>query len=362
MNNIIVLDDEPANIYLIEGLLLENGYEVTSFLDPFECLEYLENNSADVLLLDLMMPGISGHEVLDKLKADEKTKDIIVLMVTAKTDSKALEESFNKGAVDFIKKPYEEIELLSRLRVAIKLRENENNLKRLLKQRDDFVRIISHDLRTPMTTIHGFAELMLEDAKLPDKHKQSLQYIIDSSDYSHDYFNKLLSWALIESGDIKITPQKTSLKNLISSCLTLFTYKLEEKQLRIETDISEDLILEVDETYFKQVMNNLINNSIKYSESNKLISISLEKAENEYLLKITDQGIGIPEDKIQTFFKGALVKSSRGTSGEKGTGIGLYICYKILQAHSFAITCNSELGKGSTFSIHIATAKVHAAE
>lgn len=359
MKNIIVLDDEPANIYLIEGLLLENGYEVTSFLDPFQCLEYLENNTADVLLLDLMMPGISGHEVLDKLKANEKTKDIIVLMVTAKTDSRALEQSFNKGAVDFIKKPFEEIELLSRLRVAIKLRENENHLKTLLKQRDDFVRIISHDLRTPMTTIHGFAEMMLSDSELSDKHKQSLQFIIDSSDYSYDYFNKLLSWALIESGDIKITPQKVGLKKLISSCLTIFTYKLEEKQLQMKTDLQDDLAIEVDETYFKQVVNNLINNSIKYSEPNKRISIILEKADDEYLLKVIDEGVGISDDKIQTFFKGSLVKSSRGTSGEKGTGIGLYICYKILQAHNFTISCTSELGTGSTFSIHIPVDKTY---
>ena len=286
MSKIIVLDDEPANIYLIEGLLMENGYLVKSFLKPSECLEYLQDNSADVILLDLMMPGMSGLEVLEVIKSDNKLKEIIVLVVTAKTDSKALEDSFNKGAVDFIRKPYEEIELLARLRVAIKLKENEKPLKALLHQRDDFVRIISHDLRTPMATIQGFAELILGDENLSANHKESLQFIIDSADYSQDYFNKLLSWALIESGDIKISPKKCNLKNIIDVCTKLFEYKINDKNLKVDYDIPPNFFIKVDETYFKQVINNLLNNSIKFSHTGKTIRIGIKKKENNYVFHI----------------------------------------------------------------------------
>ncbi len=353
MNSIIVLDDEPANIYLIEGLLIENGYEVTSFTEPTKCLEYLKSNITDVLLLDLMMPGMSGLEVLDIIKANEDLKDIVVLMVTAKTDSKTLEDSFNRGAVDFIRKPYEEIELLARIRVAIELKEKEMHLKALLKQRDDFVRIISHDLRTPMTTIHGFAELILNSENVSDKQKESLQFIIDAAEYSNDYFNKLLSWVLIESGDIKIHLKTCNLKKLIESCLILFTYKIADKNLEVKIEIPPEINIQVDEIYFKQVINNLINNSIKFSYNGKKISIKLDKTEKGYVLRVIDEGTGIPEDTQHNLFKGSILKSSRGTSGEKGTGIGLYICHKILLAHNLGITCESEINKGASFNIHI---------
>jgi two-component system, sensor histidine kinase and response regulator len=353
MNKIIVLDDEPANIFVIEGLLVENGYDVISFEEPLKCIDYLQSNPADVLLLDLMMPGMSGLEVLDVIKSDEKLKDILVLMVTAKTDSGALEDSFEKGAVDYIRKPFEEVELLARVKVAIQLKENEKHLKALIKQRDDFVRIVSHDLRTPLTTIQGFAELIMDDKNISEKQKESLQFIIDSASYSSDYFNKLLSWALLESGDLKMTMSVNNLKHLVQMCLKVFTNKLSEKELTIGLNIPEDINVYVDETYFKQVINNLLNNSIKFSHPKGKISLELETTNTENILKISDEGVGIPENVLSTLFTGSISGSTRGTSGEKGTGVGIYICRKILSAHNHKFTCTSKVNSGSTFYISI---------
>lgn len=353
MNKIIVLDDEPANIFVIEGLLVENGYDVISFEEPLKCIDFLKSNPADVLLLDLMMPGMSGLEVLDVLKSDEKLKDILVLMVTAKTDSGALEDSFEKGAVDYIRKPFEEVELLARVKVAIQLKENEKHLKALIKQRDDFVRIVSHDLRTPLTTIQGFAELILDDENISEKQKESLQFIIDSATYSSDYFNKLLSWALLESGDLKMTMTVNSLKHLVEMCLKIFAVKISEKELVIDLHIPEDIDVYVDETYFKQVINNLLNNSIKFSHPKGKISLELETTNTGNILKISDEGVGIPENILSTLFSGSISGSTRGTAGEKGTGVGIYICRKILSAHNFKFTCTSEVNSGSTFYINM---------
>lgn len=174
---ILVVDDEPANQFLLEGLLNANHYEPLVASHGAECLAMLEESSPDLILLDIMMPKMTGIEVLERIMKSDRLKTIPVIMVSAKTASADIQEALNLGAIDYIKKPFDEMELLARVKVGVRLKQNEDGLREMIQQRDEFVKIISHDLRSPFSAIHGFAELLAQSDNLSDNQRRSLDYI-----------------------------------------------------------------------------------------------------------------------------------------------------------------------------------------
>ena len=351
--NILIVDDEPANIFLMEGLLTANNYNTKTAENGNECLKILENYTPDVILLDIMMPEKSGVETLQEIKKNKELIDIPVIMVSAKTHVTEIEKCLTLGALDYIKKPYEEIELIARVKVAYNLRQKQLKLKSKISQKEDFIRMISHDLRSPFTTIQGFSNLLLDDDSINVDNKETLQFIVDSVDYCVQYFNKLLTWSRLEEGDFSTYPDKLKLESAIDFCIKQYDSKIKEKELVVDKSIPEDFQITADEILFKQMINNLLSNAIKFTPKGKNISITATKKEGSILLKICDEGVGMPNQLKQQIFKNSLVKSTRGTDGEKGSGIGLFICYKISVSHNFKISVCSNIPSGTCFCIEI---------
>ncbi|MCG8701571.1 MAG: hybrid sensor histidine kinase/response regulator, partial [Bacteroidales bacterium] len=318
-----------------------------------ECLSVLENLYPDVILLDIMMPRKSGVEVLEEIDKNEELKKIPVIMVSAKTHAKEVETCLKLGAIDYIRKPFEEVELLARVNVAYQLHKKENHLRRLVSQKEDFVKMISHDLRSPFTTIQGFSELLLTEENIPDEHKHTLQYIIDSVNYSVEYFNKLLSWSKLEEGNFEIVKEKMDVAKILSYCVEQNKKSAAEKGIAFREECNTNDEIAVDDVFFKQTINNLISNAIKFTSQDGTIVLSAETIEGKTYIKIADNGVGMADEVQSTIFRDTVVKSSRGTSGEKGTGIGLFICKRICDAHGFDISVDSEQGKGTSFTIEI---------
>ncbi len=356
-SKILIVDDSPSNIFFLEGFLKAEGYDVSTAKDGFECLDYLKTNKPDMILLDIMMPEMDGLEVLEKIVNNEETCNIPVVMVTARTDSEDLEKALSIGAIEYIKKPIDEIELLARVKSALKIKQQEDKLKEMLLAKEEFIRIISHDVRTPFAAITGLAKLLYSDPELTSKlnadQKESLKFIIDSSHFIVNYFNKMLSWSSLGSKELVLNKEKIKLSEIISNVLTIYKTDIEKKEIEFNADFNEDLELFVDITYFTQVMNNLINNAIKYTPRNGNIKVFTESRNNSLKIVISDSGTGLYNITPEELFKNTINKSAKGTEGEKGTGIGLHICKKILNSHGFEITFKiNEIG-GTDFIIII---------
>ncbi len=335
---ILIVDDEHANQFLLEGLLSALGYETITAGNGEECLALLNNHEPNLILLDIMMPKLNGIDTLKKISESEEFKKIPIIMVSAKTSTNDIKQALELGAIDYVKKPFDETELSARIKVGLRLKENEDNLREMIAQRESFVRIVSHDLRSPFTAINGFAELLLSDENLTNDQKESLQYIIDSAEYSLEYFNKLLSWTQLEHSDIKLNRNDHNLSQLINNSFLIFRGKAKEKNISLSHKVDEDLSLNLDGTFFQQVIGNLINNAIKFTSENGEINISCDQKEKLEIV-VSDSGVGIPEEITPELLFGQTFRSStRGTKGEKGTGIGLGICKKIIDAHGFEIT------------------------
>jgi two-component system, sensor histidine kinase and response regulator len=351
---ILIVDDEHANQFLLEGLLGANGYETITASDGDECLKILEKEKPDLILLDIMMPRMSGLEVLQKINHSEALRQIPVIMVSAKTGMSDIKKALEDGAIDYIRKPFDEVELLARVKVGIRLKLKEDHLREMITQREEFVRIISHDLRSPFTAIDGFAGMLLSDDNLTPDQKDSLRQIIDSVGFSQEYFNKLLSWAKLEQKDVELNKRPIVLIHLITSALRFHEKKAMEKSVRLETDIDPSIQIIGDEVFFRQVIENLLSNSIKFTPGGGIVKCISIRDESHIRLIISDTGIGMPPELTpDELFSKRLISSRRGTNNEKGTGIGLTICKKIIDAHGYGITFHQNDKGGTDFIITI---------
>jgi signal transduction histidine kinase len=298
-----------------------------------------------------MMPEITGIQVLESLNSSNGHNNFPVIMCSAKTDSSDVEEALHKGAIDYVKKPIDEVELLARLKTALRIKEREDQLKEMVKSKEDFLRIVAHDLRTPFSTISGFAEMLKEDNELSEafnsEHYEFLNYIISSSNFLVEYFNKLLFWAQQDINDFKIERKNVNLLKLINASLVVYKSKSELKEIKITINIDESIEINADEVFFGQVINNLLGNAIKYTNRNGTISFTTNSSDSEVNLHIKDNGIGMSEEHIENILSNQKIKSSPGTEKEKGTGLGLRICKKILDSHNFKLNILSEQGAGT---------------
>jgi two-component system sensor histidine kinase/response regulator len=337
--------------------LSEEGFEVVTALNGRDAIVLAKSELPDVILLDIMMPQITGLDVLDALLKDPLTSIIPVIMVTAKVEAEDVEEALNKGAVEYIKKPINEVEMLARLRTALRLKRQEDNLRLMLKSKEEFIAMVSHDVRGPFTSIAGFAELLLTDDKLAGNlnsdHKEFLNLIIDTSNFVYDYFNKLLHWANLGAKELSLVREKVPLLKLVRVAEIVYKSKIGEKEISLQVTIDEDLKVVVDPTFFSQVINNLISNAIKYSHYGGQISVSAISKGDAVVLKIKDNGDGMDGATPDELFGKSFHKTTRGTRGEKGSGVGLRICKMILDAHGFGFSFTSQLNVGTEFVVEL---------
>ena len=356
-SKVLAVDDEPGNLFLLEGLLSEEGFEVFTALNGKDAILLAKSELPDVILLDVMMPQMTGLDVLDVLLKDPLTCHIPVIMVTAKVEAEDVEEALTKGAVEYIKKPINEVEMLARLRTTLRLKTQEDDLRSLLKSKEDFIAMVSHDVRGPFTSISGFAELLLTDEKLAGSlnsdHKEFLSLIIDTSNFVYDYFNKLLHWANLGAREIHLEKEKVPLLKLVRVAEIVYKSRLEEKKIKLMVDIDEGFKITVDPTYFSQVINNLISNAIKYSHYDGAIVVSVTGDPKHAYFTVSDSGIGISGVTPEELFGKTFHKSTRGTRGEKGSGVGLRLCKMILDAHGFGFSFKSQQNAGTDFIVEI---------
>jgi len=354
---ILVVDDEPANIFLLEGLLSELGYQVHTAMSGQEALQVLEKHLPDAILLDVMMPEMSGMEVLEVLQQKDETREIPILMVTAKAGPEDVEEALKKGAQDYIKKPINEIELLARLRTALRIKHQADTLRNMLRSKEEFIRIVAHDLRTPLSTISGFAEMILMnfsgDEPQSEEIKNYLQIIVETTNNISEYFNKLLTWANLGSRGIELSTEEIPVSRLLNTTALMFRKKAEEKHQTIQVNIKNEFVLSADITFMSQVLNNLVGNAVKFTPDGGTVILQAMEEDGKRHIAVRDTGVGMEQVNPEEFFREEFHKSTRGTRGEKGSGVGLRICKMILDAHGFGITFRSEKGKGTEFIISV---------
>ncbi|PKL89772.1 MAG: hypothetical protein CVV23_03510 [Ignavibacteriae bacterium HGW-Ignavibacteriae-2] len=243
------------------------------------------------------------------------------------------------------------------------LKKSADDLKILNETKDRFISIISHDLRTPFSSILGFTDMLLSDRNLSeDKQIQYISYIQESSRNMLSLVNGLLDWTRLQTGRIQFEPQRLNAKYIITKSIQMLSGVALQKNINLVSDLVNDVYVHADENLLLQVINNLVSNAIKFTGQGGIISISSAPLvrQRQVQFKIKDTGTGIKEEDIPKLFKVDTKFTTSGTEGEKGSGLGLSLCYDIVKKHGGEIAVNSEFGKGTEmiFTIPVSSTKI----
>ncbi len=345
-NKILVVDDTKHVVVLLKHYCQKAGYLVSEAFNGPDALEKLKEDKPDIILLDVMMPGMDGFTVAEHIRNDENTKFIPIIMVTALSELEDRVKALSLGVDDFLTKPVDELLLITKIRSLLKAKAEREELDKI---KFEYTSMLVHDLRTPLTSIIGFAKV-LETEEQDEEKKKFLEVILQNSSRMMALVNDFLDFSKLGAGKFEISKSPAVITMIIDNVLHSLNILALNKGIEIVKEYQEDLpIINIDARKIEQVTMNLVSNAIKYTPQNgKIIIKSL--AENGFLkVSVSDNGTGISEEEQDKIFIPYYQSHSGKTSSEKGTGLGLVIAKMIIDGHGGSIKVKSKLGEGSLF-------------
>src|SRR6266496_1327455 len=217
-SSVLIVDDITKNLQVVGTILRQAGYAVTPATSGAEALEGVRERLPDLILLDLMMPEMDGLEVCRRLKADPAARRIPVIFLTASNEMEHLVKGFEAGAVDYVTKPFNAPELLARVRTHLELRHARERLREMNDEKNEFMGIVAHDLRSPLTAIYGFSEMIQQEPEMDYRElREFVDRIHDTAKRMTEMVQNLLDANRIERGELNLNPIPTELSSLLSS-------------------------------------------------------------------------------------------------------------------------------------------------
>ncbi|MCK5581419.1 MAG: response regulator [Candidatus Omnitrophica bacterium] len=337
-NKILIVDDNQSNVEILKDLL-EDEYVLEIAFSGEECLEKVPVFKPDIILLDIMMPGIDGYTTCERLRSQKLAPYCKIIMVSAKAMIEERLAGYGSGADDYMPRPFNKDELRAKIRIYLKLItvEEADNIK------SDVLSLLSHETNSPLNAVLGFADVLLKDSSLSEKHKELVGYIKKGGVNLHEFFSKVLLMSDFRAGKVVISKSSQSIKQMIDTILTRLEKKIAEKSIAVLFDSKDIESVDVDETYMFRALTFIIDNAIKFSPTNGQVNIEMRKDAENCLINISDQGVGIEEEHLSKVFDLFAVKDIM--KHHEGLGLSLAIARQVVEAHDGSITvANQEKG------------------
>ena len=352
---ILIVDDVPRNIQLVAKFLTNEKYNLFFAQSGETALKQIGSRTFDLILLDVMMPGMDGFDVCREIKKNKVTEDIPVIFLTAKSDEEAITRGFSLGGVDYITKPFNPNELAARVKTHLQLRLREKELRNLNTTKDTLLSIISHDLRTPFFNIMGLGEMLLNDYNAYDDamKKELITSIVDSSRASHILLDNLLGWTRIQTGKIIYNPENCDIETVVLNVFDFVASQARNKHVECVFTADDKAIVYADMNMLQTIIRNLVSNAIKFTPHGGRVEVRIGHDEKEVVVEVTDTGIGISPERLIEIFDPKELKSTPGTDNEPGTGFGLILTKEFIELNRGKIEAESVEGKGTTFRFNL---------
>jgi signal transduction histidine kinase len=360
------VDDDRLNLHILSGILKPEGANIATACSGESAIEEYARFQPDLILLDVVMPGIDGFETCRRLRQIGGEACAPIIFITAKNESEDIVEGLEAGGIDYLSKPFRPKEALARIRIHLQNKLLLAQQSKLVEQlnranaaKNRFLGMAAHDLRNPLVSIRGLTEFLADGTVGPLTPDQiDLVNLIHSTSQSMlTLVNELLDTAVIESGEQALNRQPTSLAELIANSVNLANIQSAKKGtvIRFAPEAALARVL-VDADKIKQVVDNLLSNAVKFSPPNSTEQVSLQSNADRISVWVRDQGPGIPPAEHGKLFQDFGRTSVQPTGGEKSTGLGLAICKKLIAAHRGTISAENCPDGGCIFKFSLPTA------
>ncbi len=352
--DILLVDDTPDNLRVLSAMLTNQGFEVRKALNGERAIASVKAASPDLILLDIKMPEMDGYTVCQRLKTDPETREVPIIFISALDDALDKVKAFSVGGVDYVTKPFQEIEVLARIEHQLRIQklqrqlvEQNQELVRSNRELERFAHVVSHDLQQPLQSITGFTQLLqIKYQEYPDETILNyLERIYDSGSRMQRLIQDLLIYSKV--GGEALEFQEVDCNQVLHQVMNDLQAAIAEKQAVLTYEHLPCVL--GNETQLIQLLQNLIANAIKFvaPNTNPKIKIAATKQDEHWLFEVQDNGIGIEAHNLEGIFE--IFQRTRAAKNYPGTGVGLATCRKIVENHGGKIWVDSQPGIGTTF-------------
>jgi two-component system sensor histidine kinase/response regulator len=354
--SILIVDDLPNNLRLLSIMLTEKGYQVRKAINGQMALNTVRSLIPDLILLDINMPDLNGYQVCEQLKADEKTREIPVIFISALDDVLDKVKAFQVGGVDYISKPFQGEEVMARIENQLTISCQKKQLQNEIQERQKaeetleiYLHAVSHDLRNPVIGMSMILKNLLKNSQGATKEipLNILQQMDNSCDRQLTLIDSLVETRQNDLWGVSLELQSLSLYEIGQQISQEWELRLKEHQASLINSFSPDLpLVNADVHHLWRVFENLLANALKHNPDGIVITLSARQEDNYLRCSIADDGVGISEEQRKQLFD----RYQRGnTKNHISLGLGLYLCRQIIHAHGGEIGIRNNDEKGSQF-------------
>lgn len=364
---ILIVDDVMSNVLLLKVLLTNEKFAIATASNGRQALEQVEKENPDLVLLDVMMPDMSGFEVAQHLKSNPNTADIPIIFLTALNSTADIVKGFQVGANDFISKPFNKEELIIRVTHQISLvaakrliLSKTEELQRTIAGRDKLYSVIAHDLRSPMGSIKMVLNMLILNLPSEKIGAEMYELLTMANQTTEDVFSlldNLLKWTKSQIGKLNVVYQDVDLVEVTDGVIEVFSMVASLKKIRIREMKPEKMMVNADIDMLKTVVRNLLSNAIKFSKENSEVLVKMEEVDGMAVVSVQDYGCGISEEGQKKLLHTDTHFSTFGTNNEEGSGLGLLLCKDFVVKNGGKLWFTSKEGEGSIFSFSIPVKK-----
>jgi two-component system sensor histidine kinase/response regulator len=363
---VLVVDDNEMNRDLLAGVLERGSYRSVTAADGHAALRIINEQPIDLVLLDVNMPLMSGYEVCERLKADERTADIPVIFISALDETDNIVKGFDVGGGDYITKPFKYREVLARVegqltmywqkRQIEAMMEKERNHHHMLDEmRKQFIGSATHDLKNPIFIISGYMD-MLERIPVILESERAQNYISAMRrgvSKMNNLVRDMLDLLQLEHG-VEMDKVNYVFTSFVRESVQDTPLRAQEKGVSFTVDVPDDkTLITIDPKRMNRVMDNLVSNAIKYTPEGGSVFVTASIEDDRFTIEVADNGLGIPDEALPHLFTPFQRVETEEHMAQEGTGLGLSIVKAIVEQHDGQVTVQSVLGKGSTFRVDL---------
>lgn len=360
-SQILIVDDDDVSCELLKAFLLPEGYETECVHSGDEALKIMSKFKPDTMLLDVLMEGMDGLELCQRIKSNEDWENIPLILITSLDSKEDLSRGIDAGADDYLQKPVNRLELRSRVKSMLRIKNQFDELQEMLHLREDLANMIMHDMKNPLAAVLMASQLLQLKIKTP----QELKYIDTIQVQSRrleSLMNDILMLAKMKEGKLTLNKETIDINEVLEGIEAGFHDICQHRGINFRTELlNKPHEVSIDINLFQRVLENLISNSIKFSPDNSIVTLKAELIDSipgktlskaSLRIKVIDQGHGIPEENREDIFDKFKVSPIK-RKGISQLGLGLAFCKMVVNVHGGKIFVLPNEPKGSVFVIEI---------